>query len=183
MLKGTHGTSRSRADSILKAQGFKSSAEGRAGAGVYFWYYSVCEEAAYVTAQAWWHFAYTSQEFKKDEDPSCAVLHAEIDKENAVYLDLTKDEYREKLIALAYKQNCISREQVSALIAFFIDKLEMLNEEKYTLVKLFVPVPPPKGKDVIFKFNTLFPDAPSLIIRHEKHELITNIKLMKELKG
>ena len=123
MLKGTHGTSQSRAESILSAQCFTSSTEGRAGAGIYFWYYAVSEKAAYITAEQWWQFAFSKRVYKIDYDQSCAVLQVKIDKEKSNFLDLTEDLYREKLIELANEQGCTTREQANALITFLIDNV------------------------------------------------------------
>ncbi|MDH0348318.1 hypothetical protein [Aeromonas dhakensis] len=75
---GTHGTSGTRATSIM-ANGFETSYPGRVGFGSYFWFAENEEcEHAHKLARQWHSFSERNQAYKDDDDRSCAVIAAKI---------------------------------------------------------------------------------------------------------
>lgn len=102
MLNGKHGTSKSRAEAIVKEAKFRASADGLLGAGAYFWAYENDMSLARRLAANWWRFAGgKSNAYKGDVDPSLAILKADIEVDRKVYFDASSESFIELLIQAA----------------------------------------------------------------------------------
>ena len=87
-MKGTHGTSRSRANNIV-ANGFRLSPVGKRGSGVYFWGYlsDSMETISRSLAEAWWFDVKRRHLYDKDENKSCSVVFASFDVSDDLHFD------------------------------------------------------------------------------------------------
>lgn len=91
---GSHGTSKSRVDSISR-NGFRESAFGRRGKGVYFWYADECGcDDARNLARSWYKYAEKRGEYKSDENKQGQVIWAKIGCAQENLLKLTEPKYR-----------------------------------------------------------------------------------------
>lgn len=86
VIFGTHGTSISRAESIMSS-GFQTVHPGRVGFGAYFWFADNEHCAhAHKLAKQWHNFSERQQAYKKDSDRRCAVITTKISSsENEVF--------------------------------------------------------------------------------------------------
>lgn len=91
---GSHGTTRSRADSICSS-GFIPSEIGRKGSGVYFWYAEeICCDEARKLAVAWYESELKRGNYSSDQEQRCAVLWAELTCDEDNLLNLMNPAYR-----------------------------------------------------------------------------------------
>lgn len=134
---GTHGTSQSRANYILK-NGFKISS-GRAGKGVYFW----CDGPyAEKLAIAWWEFCNSRNKFKNDDEKECNILLANFGIQDEEFLDLERRDIKAGLAQMAVNRGIESdRDSQNALRAAFIRKLESELNVKFKVIELSVSLP------------------------------------------
>ena len=128
MLRGTHGTCVSRAESIT-VHGF-GTGRGLRGSGVYFWSYTIESLEDYVRALAiaWWRFAKDSkQHYKNEYNQSCSILYVSFNLDQNDILDLENQLLRDKFIE--YSQKILPK----------LDKHSDSNEEKIrTIYDMFV---------------------------------------------
>lgn len=121
-LIGLHGTSRSRADNILKSN-FKPY-PGRAGKGIYFWRENAFSK---IIAKSWFNFSLKKNNYDLDADKNFAYFKVKISVNEENFLDLELPELKDQLAVIAEKRNIDrkTREDViSALFDYFIDTLE-----------------------------------------------------------
>ena len=84
LLKGTHGTTKSRVESILLSRNIHP-AIGTRGHGSYFWRFNSFAEELGVC----WHKKNLSEKrYDTDEDKSCAVFTANIDVDENNYYNI-----------------------------------------------------------------------------------------------
>ncbi|CAM8171837.1 TPA: hypothetical protein MBF47_003828 [Klebsiella pneumoniae] len=94
---GSHGTCRSRAESIL-SEGFKTGTKGRRGDGAYLWYAeSVGCEYATQLAHHWFLSSVKRREFEGDGDQSEAILWGKVSAPPDEVLNLERPEFRDIL--------------------------------------------------------------------------------------
>lgn len=147
-MKGTHGTSRSKANNIV-ANGFHASPVGIRGSGVYFWGYlsDSMEEISRNLAKAWWSDATRRQSYSQDSDKSCSVVFAAFDVSNDLHFDFEAQEVRESFIR--YSDKMIDRiegdddEKASTLYDMFVQRIETKSQKQYKLIHF--KVHPPRG--------------------------------------
>lgn len=128
-MKGTHGTSRSRAMQIQRT-GFKASIQGRRGSGAYFWAYINDSMQEYVRdlATHWWLFCQSKGDYSKDENDQCSVLFVSLDIPENQMISFENHDIRERLIK--YGQNITQRlqgteeEKTSKIYDMFVDDFE-----------------------------------------------------------
>jgi hypothetical protein len=139
-LKGTHGTTETRAFSIKK-NGFKISL-GRVGNGVYFW----CDGPyAEKLAEAWWEFCSDSGDYNSDPEKDCAILITSLNISENEYLDLEQKEIKSQLATLAVTKLRRPREHadIHAVRTLFIRQLETKLRVTFKVIETSVS-PPPK---------------------------------------
>lgn len=86
---GTHGTSASRADSIIN-NGFALPNVGgglRRGTGCYFWEHYYGSDFALLLAKIWWEYSHDKGQYRDDDKPQCAVIVADISFSDDRFLD------------------------------------------------------------------------------------------------
>ncbi|MDP2500524.1 hypothetical protein Q8W42_07380 [Vibrio splendidus] len=146
MLLGTHGTSRTRADSIRK-QGFTTSKCGRHGQGIYMW----CADTDLADAtQLAYHFVKTVQrQYLNDNDPSPKVLKCQINVNNGIYMDLESKDYydmfkahlRENIDILQDRRYGNPYQRASKVVDSFVKSIEEIVNSKITVVRTKTDVP------------------------------------------
>jgi hypothetical protein len=104
MIKGTHGTCFSNANSI-RSNGFRYSNVGLRGKGVYFWGYTLDELEAYTRelAIAWWRFAKKRGDYAKAAKQDCSVIYTHLNVESQDILDFEDQQVREKFVVYSQK--------------------------------------------------------------------------------
>jgi len=143
LLNGTHGTSKSRDEAIVKEAKFRASADGLLGAGTYFWAYENDMSLARRLAANWWRFAGgKSNAYKGDADPSLAILRADIEVNRKVYFDASSESFIELLIQAAeQKQIQSTKDDFNKLRAVLLREIEAEQGFDYDVVKAMVEVP------------------------------------------
>ncbi len=139
--KGSHGTSKVRAQIIL-SDGFISGS-GRGGTGIYFWE----ESDHYIElSKAWYCQSCERKYFKDEKNPECAVLIAELLTNDKEFLDLEDDSLKNAIFRLAkhfnIKDNDLS--DLSALYDLFYENLENDLKINYKIISLRVAAPKTK---------------------------------------
>ncbi|MDD2468573.1 MAG: hypothetical protein PHI97_31740 [Desulfobulbus sp.] len=122
VLEGSHGTTKSRADSI-QATGFRMEG-GRRGTGAYFW----CEGAyAEYLAKSWWNFGLTKKIFKDDTDKTCSVISVQLQVQEDEFIDLEDKFLKNEIADLCLKNDLDSSakdEEISGFYDMFLSQLE-----------------------------------------------------------
>lgn len=143
VLKGTHGTSKTRADAIIKEAKFKASAEAVVGPGVYFWAFDQDISLAKRLAANWWRSA--NDRFKTytgDDDPSLAILKANIEVDLNDYFDASSEKFLELLIATAENRRIPStKNDFNSLRVVLLKELQDLQGSDFKVVRAEVDVP------------------------------------------
>jgi hypothetical protein len=144
--RGTHGTSQHRADEILRI-GFKASAVGRAGTGVYLWAYQNDSTLARELAEGWFVAQNRRKVFADEADPQVSVLYAEIEVDDERCINCDTLEFQEVLTAylrkLAGNGDAYSDEDISVAYNTLICSVEQKRGIEFVVVHARV-VPPPK---------------------------------------
>lgn len=102
-LLGTHGTSRTRAETIVATRCFRPTGDdGHVGSGIYFWAYVNNIRLAKHLAECWWEGYKRRGAYVGDADESCAVVDVTIKDPGAPsFLDATNEVFREALAEMA----------------------------------------------------------------------------------
>jgi hypothetical protein len=146
-MKGTHGTSMSRAISI-KDNGFNTKSIGLRGSGAYFWGYTInaLEKHVRDLAVAWWRFAHdTKNLYKNDEDKRCCVLFASLESSPADLFDFENQEIRDKFFN--YSQEVFPRlkgtdeEKCSAIYDMYLHDIESKLKREFKIIHVKVQQP------------------------------------------
>ncbi len=178
-LRGTHGTTRTRASAILQSAKFKVSDAGYGGRGAYFWAYATEERYGVELAESWWAFACHKQHYEGDADKSCAVLGVEIEPpQEGKFLDATDQFFKEALFRAMTSKECTA-EKLHAVTAVLIEEMEAANGDCFDLVKMHINTPPTvKGRQQLYaQMVTKASDA--YLVRETGLCLIGGIKIMK----
>lgn len=137
-LKGTHGTSVSRAESI-RQNGFIITS-GRGGKGAYLWRNSAYSD---FLARAWHSQKYYDGDFNRDIDQECAIIHAVINVSENQFLDLEDPDIKDGLthLAISKKIDLRNKKELSALYDSFVAEVEKQIMTKILTVQLRVATP------------------------------------------
>jgi hypothetical protein len=141
LLRGTHGTSKSRANVIISGGKFASSV-GLLGNGAYFWAYETEVAFAKRLAVNWWRFCTEKLgSFTTDADPSLAVLNADIEADHSTYFDANSESFKE-LLVLTAEQKAIdpNQDDFIKLRAVLLKEIENQLGNKFDVIKAEVPV-------------------------------------------
>lgn len=137
ILKGSHGTTVSRADNIRK-EGFKRII-GRRGTGIYFWrdgHY--CRQLSI----SWWKQKLDERDYSGDSDTRCVVIIGIFKLEDNEYLNIDNYEFQEKIAYLADKKKVGGdKRKLAALYDFCISRLEQRQGIKFKIVEMRVSPP------------------------------------------
>jgi len=136
-LKGSHGTTVSRADNIVN-EGFKLKT-GRRGTGVYFWRYGYyCRQLAI----SWWKQKFEEGKYAGDSDTSCVVIISYFVLDDNEYLDIENYEFQEQIAYLADKKKVGNEiKKLAALYDSLIHKLEEIQNTKFKVIEMRVSPP------------------------------------------
>jgi hypothetical protein len=129
-VRGTHGTTATRAESIRKS-GFWIS-DGERGFGVYFW-----RENAYAMelAMGWYFNALSHRDsvYKNDKDKQCTIITALISAGNDEWIDLTDPDTEDTLIHL-YKRGNYENTRIASKL--YEEYYHLTEEELGIKIKL-----------------------------------------------
>ncbi len=138
ILKGTHGTTVARANSI-KVNGFDLD-KGRRGTGIYFWADSPYSRNLAI---AWWDFRLSQEDFAGDNDLRCSVIHSEIKTDQNEYLNLDKHDIKKRVAELAIKKKIgFKKDNIAGLYDLFIKTIEKNGEKKINVLEACLSPPP-----------------------------------------
>lgn len=140
-LMGTHGTSRTRAESIVASQTFNPTNEGWVTRGVYFWAFESSIGYAEQTAKLWWAFANKNSIYAGDADASCAVLKVKILRPEDGYFDATDQVFIEQFFEIAKEKN-VHEDNLKETLAWYIDQTSQALQKTFSVIKASVPSPP-----------------------------------------
>ncbi|WP_421318583.1 hypothetical protein [Aeromonas veronii] len=139
---GSHGTSRSKANQILKV-GFVK-AEGRHGTGVYFWSKSDPDTFNLGTqkALAWAELCKRQGRYKSDTDDTPRCITATISVDKSRFLDVRSDPVCRMLEQFVHRcadvfkgSNTSSKVRSgSQILDAFVAELESLNKQKFEVL-------------------------------------------------
>jgi len=182
LLNGTHGTSKSRAEAIVKEAKFRASADGILGAGAYFWAYENDMSLAKRLAANWWRFAGQKRNaYKGDADPSLAILKADIEVDQKVYFDASSENFIELLIKTAEQKKILStKDDFNKLRAVLLMEIEAERGFGYDVVKAMVEVPGKiSGESGAPYVYWATKQAASYIVTQKALDFICNIELVE----
>lgn len=181
LLNGTHGTSKSRAEAIVKEAKFRASAGGLLGAGAYFWAYENDMSFARRLAGNWWRFAGgKSNAYKGDADQSLAILRADIEVDRKVYFDASSESFIELLIQTAEQKIQSTKDDFNKLRAVLLREIEAEQGFDYDVVKAIVEVPGMiRGESGAPYVYWATKQAASYIVMPKALDAICNIELVE----
>tara|TARA_R110001599_G_scaffold26935_1_gene94902 strand:- start:4441 stop:4995 length:555 start_codon:yes stop_codon:yes gene_type:complete len=149
MIKGTHGTCTSNADSIMADMSFRASTVGLRGAGAYFWGYHSDEakDDAKELAVCWWGIETKRGNYSKSQDKRCSVIYVDftIENKDVEVLDITEPEINETF--RTYSKKVLDRvvtkdaNDVSQVYDMFISLLEEKAKRNFKLIHARVQSP------------------------------------------
>lgn len=136
--KGSHGTSRSRADKISKA-GFERG-RGRAGTGIYFWL-----EGPYCLelAKEWFNQLKSSGKISDETDPECAIIIASLKAYKSEVLDLENYTLKNKIAQLRKEKKFTGNSR--ALHECFVNQLQKEAGTYFKILLVRVTTPKPSS--------------------------------------
>lgn len=181
LLKGTHGTSKSRAHEIITKERFEASKEGLLGAGAYFWAFADDVSFALRLASNWWRFASVKlNAYRDDTDNSLAVLKAQIEVDQNVYFDASSDSFLELLVKTAEEKKIeSSKNDFNKLRAVLLKEIEALQGFNFGVLKAVVEVPGAiKGADGAPFVYWATKQAASYVVMPHALNLVSNIELV-----
>jgi hypothetical protein len=182
LLKGTHGTSKSRAETILREERFQASDDGLLGAGAYFWAYDNDISLAKRLAHNWWRFACGKYDaYKGDTDPSPAVLAADIQVDPSVYFDANSESFLELLVKTAERKEIEStKDDFNKLRVVLLKEIETVKGISYKVVKAELDVPGRiSGETGAPYVYWAAKQAASYVVMPNALDIIRNIKLVE----
>lgn len=178
---GSHGTSMTKAGSILSTKSF-THGRGLRGTGAYFWRKSSFYERF---ALAWYKQALRNGTFSSDFDKSPAVLVVELNCDDDSYLDLLDIDLEEKvglMVNTYLNAEPANRGKISKAYDFAFHEIEKEFNCKIKLIRVKVP-PPDKDFTVDFYDIRALGAVPCLICTDDS--IINNISsiLIKDVKS
>lgn len=160
-LKGIHGTTKYHAANI-SVNGFALSPTGKvgkAGKGIYFWYYAQDRTTAIHCAETWSSFALAKGFY--DEGKDCKIVkfdvHIESDEEKVLDFDA---QMRESFYT-AFPIGEYKERSYGAKLDLFIEELEKNLNFQFNLLKISLSVPN-LGQNVAFSNSFL-----AIIVKNE----------------
>lgn len=172
-FKGTHGTTKSRAEQILES-GFKISDSGRAGRGVYFWQYFENPKIATNLAVGWFE-SQVKRGAYKEPSPECAVLDSRIFTDEDDSLDCT-GEVLERVAIMLEKISDRTEDDISRAYDYVISKLEDMLGRPILVARAMVS--PPK---MSFAIKQLVPYPPILVVRDQSVKIESKLVINEEV--
>lgn len=168
-FKGTHGTTKLRAEKIIEG-GFQISPAGRAGKGIYFWQYHEDSTIARNLAIGW----YDSQARRgvyEEKTPECAVIDATFDADAEDYLDCTGEILESIGTLLLNKLGNPTEEDIDRAYEFVIGGIEKKRGRPVLVAKTMVSPP----KRMSFPIIQVLPYPGILVVRDESVKIETKI--------
>lgn len=143
-LKGTHGTSKTRAAAI-EVEGFDPPKNGgRAGIGVYFWSYTAEANLADALARGWWAHRSKKGDYRYEPRPEAAVIHVNIETDKGFYYDATTEAFKLQVFnaTKALKDRGTgSHKDLCSFVEELIAEMERLTGIPIAVVHASVPTP------------------------------------------
>jgi hypothetical protein len=139
ILYGTHGTTLTRTESIIK-ENFKTGS-GRAGTGIYFWRKNEYSE---ILAEGWYKYSLNTNSYSSDNKKEFVCISVNINVQEDNFLDLEDVEIRDRLTRITFEKkmsNKASKKEITALYDIFIKDFEKeLNLKFYVwLIRVSPP--------------------------------------------
>ena len=137
-MKGSHGTTKSREESIRKF-GWRMG-RGRAGTGVYFW--NECEHYVQL-AIGWYKRALKEKRYRDDSNKLCTVIIADLEAEEDEILDFDNRELRSSVYRMAKDRefSYTNTRELASVFDLFISELEVETGSKYKIITMEVAPP------------------------------------------
>ncbi|MNL11495.1 hypothetical protein D3C87_1323340 [compost metagenome] len=177
-LYGTHGTTASRAASILSSKSFTRPGPwaprgGRAGPGYYFWASSSpkCEGLASWLAESWWSDAATRGQYQGEAEPQLAILKVTLRPQDNEYCDATQIWFKEALFEQAARRGCANPDDVYQLYGWVLDELEDEVKQKYAVVEADVACPQSRLAK-LRKLPVVLKVGRCYVVRHQRDDII-----------
>ena len=141
-LYGSHGTSASKAKQI-DTEGWKKSAKGRFGPGVYFW---VCKDFLLELGIEWYRHNKDDEIFKDDSDKRWAVVFALIKSHWKEVIDIDSSAVVKRLHSLKQKLGYggFNYQKSQRLIQYLVSEIESKSRKKVKIILRRIPAPPTK---------------------------------------
>lgn len=182
LLTGTHGTSKSRAEAIVKAKKFNASPYALLGIGAYFWAYE--DDIAFATrlAMNWSRFASAKHDaYKGDADASPAVLSARIEVSQDAYFDAGSEKFLNLLVKTAEARSIGSaKADFNRLRVLLIKEIEDEQGFSYSVIRANVEVPGMvKGEEGAPHVYWAAKQAPCYVVTANALGLINHIELVE----
>ena len=170
--KGTHGTTRMRAERILQ-EGFELSPSGRVGSGVYFWQYYSNPQIA-VSLAVGWHGSQAKRKGYGEDTSACAVLNACFGVAEQDTVDCT-EEILEQVSIMLSKLEDREEDDIGKAYESLIKRIESLRGTPILLAK--ATVSPPK---ISFPTKNIMPFPPILVVRDKAVKIEVNLMTLEE---
>lgn len=180
VLKGTHGTSLSRAKAIASTSKFEPSVDGHFGVGVYFWAYEENISFAKHLAESWWIFQNDKfNAYRTDDEPSLAILDAEISHPGDEYFDASGEFFLGLLVELAICRNIEhNKEKINQLKVVAIQEIERENNINYCIIKILVDTPPKPPKGVMPYVYAAKKSSECYVVKRNFDQLIKRVEII-----
>lgn len=180
VLRGTHGTSLSRAKVIENKSMFSPSADGYLGIGVYFWAYEKDVLFAKELARSWWTFQDKKfNKYKADAEPDLAILDVEISHPGDEYLDISSEYFSGLLVALAISRKIENnKEKINQLKVVLLKEIEEDKKINFSVIKLLVDTPPKPPEGVMPYVYAIRKSSECYVIKRNFDQLIKQIKII-----
>lgn len=170
--RGTHGTTMTRAERIMK-EGFELSASGRVGSGVYFWQYYSNPQIA-VSLAVGWHGSQAKRMGYGADTSACAVLDACFRVAEQDTLDCT-EEILEQVSIMLSKLEDRKEDDIGKAYESLIGRIELLRGTPILLAK--ATVSPPR---ISFPTKNVMPYPPILVVRNKAVKIEVNLMTLEE---
>ncbi|MCO7637822.1 hypothetical protein NJI34_13650 [Pseudomonas sp. S 311-6] len=183
VLKGTHGTSRSRAE-VISSKGFVATTkECVLMSGVYFWAYDNEISLAKRLAENWWRFSSVKlKSYVEDSDCSLAVLDARIEANENVYFDASAESFLDLLIKTAEARGIEStKQEFNKLRVLLLTEIEAFKKTTFCVIKAEVEVPGKVSGESSAPFvYWAAKQAPCYVVTNTALNLINHVELVEE---
>ncbi len=139
-IRGSHGTTASRASKILQGEWKVGERGGRGGKGIYFW-----KECLHyiILAKGWYKQSLEEGRYYSDSNKECRVILSELEADEDQVLDLDDRDIRKKIYQLAMTQQLpfTTTRELSLVYDLFVEKLESKTGINFKLLIMEVPSP------------------------------------------
>ena len=127
--RGTHGTTRTRAENISK-EGFTAKV-GERGTGAYFWRENVY---AVPLAVGWYQNQLNRGEYGTDRDKRCSVVKASINVASDTLIDLEDPDIKDDFLRYFLEKGVEDSRNAGKIYDMFLEMLEEESGKKLALV-------------------------------------------------